>query len=35
MRYLLLIRPDIEELPADWGPDPRLEEEMGLSLIHI
>ncbi|MCE4025242.1 YciI family protein [Microbacterium sp. Au-Mic1] len=32
MRYLLLIRPDIEDLPADWGPDPRLEEEMGHLL---
>ncbi|KHK96599.1 transcriptional regulator [Microbacterium mangrovi] len=32
MRYLLLIRPDISDLPDDWGPDPRLEEEMGALL---
>jgi hypothetical protein len=32
MRYLLLIRPDVSELPVGWGPDPRLEEEMGALL---
>jgi hypothetical protein len=32
MRYLLLIRPDVDDLPADWGPDPRLEADMGRLL---
>lgn len=29
MRYLMLIRPDLETLPVEWGPDPKLEEDMG------
>ncbi|MDL9981298.1 YciI family protein [Microbacterium sp. ASV49] len=32
MRYLLLIRPDLESFPEDWGPDPKLEEDMGALL---
>lgn len=28
MRYLLLIRPDMDTLP-EWGPDPKLQEDMG------
>ena len=28
MRYLMLIRPDMDNLP-EWGPDEKLEEDMG------
>ncbi len=32
MRYLLLIRPDLDSFPDGWGPDPTLEEDMGALL---
>ena len=32
MRYLLLIRPDLDSFPEDWGPDPKLEQDMGALL---